>query len=340
MQEYGIRQYWTLLTRYIEQVQEGLEIAAKILHEKEPPDLVHVVAGAGTGGGSAAAFFLVRGAFGHSILAPIVLNQGYTVACVKPQAKPLGIAVSCSGETEEILSQFQEMVSMNIPIVVIAGGGTLARLAEQKGIPVIRVKLEAPPRFLIGYLFGALCGILQWAKLIPLDELNALGTLHCVFNDWELHYAQAECIANSLINRLPVIYGVADWGIAVVDRWRRQLAENAKTLSIANVIPAMHHDEIVGWERATILSSLGTVIILSSHLDPPPTQLRVKITRSILSKLLPVVDITFPYDHPLLNVWAGVLLADMTSLRLAELYRIDPLKTTILDYIKTELTKR
>jgi glucose/mannose-6-phosphate isomerase len=214
----------------------------------------------GTGGGSRSACDLVRAALWESCPEPFPIFQGYGLPGFVNK-ETLVFVLSHSGDTEEAISNLQAALPLTRQLVIISGGGALEETARKEGLFHIHVPLGMEARSAIGYLTITL--------LVLLERLFSLPTLF-VPEVWEtlalereglcedvpLERNVAKQAALTIHGRIPFIYGSDGFTDAVAERFRRQLAENGKTLSHTNRIPAMHHDEIVGFEDASWHHSL------------------------------------------------------------------------------------
>jgi len=147
-------------------------------------------------------------------------------------------------------------------------------------------------------------------------------------------------LAKQLANKLPIIYSSSARLDAVNVRWRGQLSENAKVLAFGNVLPEMNHNELVGWKVLQRHMNDMAVVFLHDKGDHPRVQIRMKITRSIVSEFCNrVSDVESEGSSLLARMFSLIYLGDWTSYYLALLNGIDPTPVRIIDYLKWELGK-
>ena len=83
---------------------------------------------------------------------PFSLNQG-----------TIFIACSYSGNTEETLSLFGQAVhgpeQLKARAMAISGGGKLSLLAEDSGVPLLKIKVTSEPRTAVAYNLMLLLGL-------------------------------------------------------------------------------------------------------------------------------------------------------------------------------------
>ena len=250
----------------------------------------------------------------------------------------LAICSSYSGNTEETLSTFEQLLGSGAKIVCIASGGKLIELAKQHGLDYVQVPTGwSSPRACMGYSIVAQLGILRSAKLIPgklFGQVAAAKKL--LVKDSAAIQKSARKIAGFLAGKTPVIY-VADQMESVAVRWRQQINENAKMLCWHHALPEMNHNELVGWrdQRPDV-----AVIWLRNRDDFQRTAIRMDINK----------DIVEHYTQTSIEVWSKgksliekafylVYLGDWMSYYLAEIRDVDPVEIKVIDYLKGELAK-
>lgn len=324
-----------MIARFPAQLEEALEIAQKITLKKHNAPFRSVfisgLGGSGIGGGFVQDF--VR----NTCKLPVVVSKGYQ-APSWINKHTLAICSSYSGNTEETLSTFEQLLATGAKIVCIASGGKLIELAKKHGFDYVQVPGGwASPRACMGYSIVAQLGVLRAAKLIPGKLFNNVSAAQkLLVRDQVAIQKNARKIAGFLQGRTPVVY-IADHMEAVAVRWRQQINENAKMLAWHHVIPEMNHNELVGWrdQRPDV-----AVIWLRNRDDFNRTATRTDINK----------DIVEHYTHTSIELWSKgksmiekafylVHLGDWVSLYLAELRNVDPTEIKVIDFLKGELAK-
>jgi glucose/mannose-6-phosphate isomerase len=117
-------------------------------------------------GGSALAATLVR--TWPTLRLPFELVRDYDIPSYV-DGKTLFIASSYSGNTEETLSALQQAETQGAQIVVVASGGALRQVAEQKQFTFVPIPPIDQPRYAVFYNFRALLEVLASADLLPTD---------------------------------------------------------------------------------------------------------------------------------------------------------------------------
>lgn len=324
-----------MIARFPAQLEEALGIAEKVQLKKHAAPFRSIfisgLGGSGIGGGFVQDF--VRGV----CKLPIVVSKGYQ-APNWVNKHTLAICSSYSGNTEETLSTFEQLLGTGAKIVCIASGGKLIELAQKHGLDYVQVPSGwSSPRACMGYSIVAQLGILRSAKLIPgklFGQVAAAKKL--LVKDSAAIQKSARKIAGFLAGKTPVIY-VADQMESVAVRWRQQINENAKMLCWHHALPEMNHNELVGWrdQRPDV-----AVIWLRNRDDFQRTAIRMDINK----------DIVEHYTQTSIEVWSKgksliekafylVHLGDWMSFYLSELHQVDATEIKVIDFLKAELAK-
>jgi glucose/mannose-6-phosphate isomerase len=325
-----------LIARFTEQLQEAMEIgSAAILHPHDH-DIYKVYVG-GLGGSGIGADF-VSGFIRNECPIPYLVGKGYEVPAYVDK-HTLAIASSYSGNTEETLASFDQMMKTGAKVVVVASGGKLIELAKTHGLDFIQVPGNWPsPRACLGYSF--------------VQQLYIMNKLGFISNGFEAELRasivsldaesadirqRASNIANFLIGKTAVIY-TTDRTTAVAVRFRQQLNENAKVLCWHQIIPEMNHNELVGWKDKR--EDLA-VIVLRNADDFNRNQTRIDINKEIISELSASwIEIFSKGDSLIERSMYLVHLTDWISWYLADLRGVDSIEVNVIDYLKGELSKQ
>lgn len=267
----------------------------------------------------------------------IVSNKDYDIPKFVDR-KTLAILVSYSGNTEETLSNFEQLQRRKTDMLLISSNG---RLLKKKARGKIKVPGGLPPRGALGYLFTPLPIILHQAGLTKIDPRKGLVTL------WEFLIRErngiekmAKKMAGKFIDRLPIIYSDSAAFMPVANRWRCQLNENAKVLAHFNVIPEMNHNEIVGLGRPARLNKYITIVCLNDPGAHSRNKLRRRLLKSIVGSEIPsVVDVEPKGSNTLQHIFWTIMLGDFVSYYLAIEQGVDPAPVDRIEQLKKQMSK-
>lgn len=324
-----------MIARFPNQLAEALALAKTVDIQKHTSPLRSIfisgMGGSGIGGNFVQEF--VR----DECKLPIAVSKGYHIP-KWVNKHTLAICSSYSGNTEETLSVFEQLVGTGAKIVCIAAGGKLLELARKHGFDTVQVPGGwSSPRACLGYSVVAQLAVLRGAKLISgkiFSQIEAGRKL--IVRDSADIRKKAEKLAAFLVGKMPVLYA-PDRMEAVAVRWRQQFNENSKVLAWHHVLPEMNHNELVGWRTE---SPAVAAIWLRNKDDFERTAVRTNISRDIIE--------TFAGAN--IEIWSKgksfaekaiylVHLGDWASLELANARGADPVEIKVIDYLKSELAK-
>jgi len=294
-------------------------------------------------GGSAICGDLIRDAFTDVLEVPIFVNRDYHLP-VWSDKETLSILISYSGNTEETLSAYREVLAKGAPAAVICSGGRLAELARRDGTPFIKVPAGYPPRTALGYLFCSAVNILMRGGILPHSSLSSelvkSVKLDAEAMDIRVHFGKnpARQLASALKGSIPVIYSANSLG-AVAIRWKTQLEENSKNLAFTGLMPEMNHNEVVGWKYPQSLLKRLSVIFLRDRTEDPQIKKRFKITAGLLQPRRLIVEVEGTADNFLVRLFTLLIFGDWVSYYLALENQADPTPVDRITQLKKKLAE-
>lgn len=246
--------------------------------------------------------------------------------------RPLVVAVSYSGNTEETLTVAREALEAGLTVVGISSGGELAELPLAAHIAVPGGN---QPRASLGYLLGTLTRILASASVLAepgLEEATAVVE--------SVHERGApSALVESMQGRIPIVWAGSPLTAPVAQRWKTQINENAKAPAWWSVLPEADHNEIVGWESLASTTAEHLVVVpLRDAADHPRVGLRFEHTRRLTSSYVAWADEVWSEGEGRLARMLGLAtVADLVTLELAGHYGVDPESVALIEDLKTLL---
>lgn len=324
-----------MISRFPEQLEEALQLAENASFTKHNA-AIRTVLICGLGGSGIGGNF-VQDLTGAECKVPIIVNKGY-LAPHWANKHTLAICSSYSGNTEETLQVFDQLVATGAKIVCVTSGGQLLERAKKHGFDYIQVPGDwSSPRACLGYSIVAQLAVLRGAKLIKgkiFRQIEAARKL--LVKDQADIQKRAQKLAGFLAEKTPVLY-CADHIEAVAVRWRQQINENAKMLCWHHVIPEMNHNELVGWRlnRPDL-----AVVWLRNRNDNARTAVRMNINKEIIEHFTHTSIELYSKGKSLPEqIMYLVHLGDWTSFFLAQARGVDPVEIKVIDFLKSELAK-
>lgn len=275
----------------------------------------------------------------------IAVHKGY--GPIPPWAirvRPLVVAASYSGNTEETLDMVVSAAESGMPVATITTGGRLGELSAQNNWASITVPAGLQPRAAVGYMVGAAVRLLEGAMSFDdhrlafleaaklADEMTAEGS-----EAWGL----AGEIADGVAGRIVIVYGGGSLSSVVAQRWKTQINENAKVPSWYSSFPELDHNEIVGWESLPDLTGEHVAVVaLTDDSDHDRVRKRLSLTRDLTSGAVPWVgEVAAKGRSRLARLVSLTVLGDLVSFMLASRLDVDPTPVVTIEKLKQLLVE-
>jgi len=237
------------MTAVATQCRDARDIVARWTPPRnwQTPDRV-IVLGVG---GSAIGADIVAAALRQAGGPPVEVWRGHGVPRVN--RKTLVVACSFSGDTQETVRPFQQLLNGPAMLLAITRGGALGAIAQEHDVPLLQYRCEGAPRLALGYAIVPLLAALERLGALPdapLQDDPDFSMLEAAARsfapDMATRYNAAKQLALDFHQRLPVIVGSGPMR-PVALRWQTQIAENAKQLAIAAELPEAAHNLVEGF---------------------------------------------------------------------------------------------
>ncbi len=303
------------------------------------PDVLYAgMGGSGIAGdyaGAAAAAFGTR----------VAVHKGYEPIPVWAiRVRPLVIAASYSGNTEETLSMVTSAAESGLPVATVTTGGQLGEMSARNRWPTITVPAGLQPRAAAGYMIGAVLRLLEGANSIEDQRLafaEAADLADRMTSDGSDAWEKAAEIANALEGRIPIIYGGGPVSSVVAQRWKTQVNENVKIPAWYSLLPELDHNEIVGWETMPEMTRENVgVVVLRDASDHDRVGQRISYTRQLTQDAVPWVgEVDSVGSSTLARLVSLTVVGDLMSWMLAERLGVDPVPVATIEKLKKLLAK-
>ena len=266
-------------------------------------------------------------------------NRFYTLP---PEAYEncLNLICSHSGNTEETLSSFREVLANNLPAVAVSAGGEVEKLARENNIPHIRLPLPGKnfqPRMATGHFVSAMIEVLVRMRMIPDCRAEIAAAADKLREEIPAMENPGRELAEKLSGSTPLIYSSARFkALAMI--WKIKINENSKTPAFWNFFPELNHNEFVGF---TLPQARFFVLMLRDGQDHPDNLRRFQVTADFLrQKDIPCEIVDIPEGESVFyRMFASLALADWTSYYLALSYGQDPTPVDMVEDFKKALRK-
>lgn len=246
--------------------------------------------------------------------------------------KRLFIAISHSGDTEEILDFYKSVVEAGLPTAVIAAKGMLLDFAKENGAPYIDLPGDDDqPRMSLGYTLRALL------KLIGEEGLyKETGELVKSLKPEKLEVTGKD-LAETISGKVPIIYS-SRRNQALAYNWKIKLNETGKIPAFYNTFPELNHNEMQGFDvndRNVGLSEKMHFVFLEDDQDHPRVKDRMRATAKLYrDRGLVVEHIGVDGESRMEKIFSSLALADWTAYYVSQGYGAQPEQVPMIEEFK------
>jgi glucose/mannose-6-phosphate isomerase len=260
-------------------------------------------------------------------------NRSYNLP---PEAydRCLNIISSYSGNTEETVSSFEEVLEKKLPCIGIAAGGKIVEMCKQNNIPCVMMPpadIILQPRMATACNFAAVFQVLVNSGMIEDKRDEFEETVVKLKEKAEEFEEIGKNIASDLVGKTPIVYGSTRFkSLAMI--WKIMFNENAKTPAFWNFFPELNHNEMVGFTKQQ--AKFHLVILRDGGMHVRSLK-RIGITADVLKKYgIDSTIVDMPEDGMLFRIFATLQIGCWASYYLALKYEIDPTPVDMVEEFK------
>jgi glucose/mannose-6-phosphate isomerase len=312
----------------------GADIARSVQglpHRAEIDNIIILGMGTGRTAGE-----VVRAVSVNTLPVPILVESSYEIpGCVGDRS--LVLAVSGSGNTDEVNHAASDSVARGAKLVAVSTGGWLIDFAEDASATVVRIPPDIQPaRATFGVVVGALVATLERAGFLPEAGewlRSAAVQLRRRREDLSRGRSFAKRLAADLVARHVICQGDTPIGAAAAERWKAQINQNARQAASASAQPNASHNEAVAWDCRNDLTQERDAFVLLRHgFEDPRVGQRMDRLAAYLQGKVPVHSVRGEGDTPFAALMDLAMIADFTSLDLAVRNGVDPRSTRFISH--------
>jgi glucose/mannose-6-phosphate isomerase len=333
---------WEVTLGFPEQVANAVSAADGIIGLPKREAIENVVV-LGMGGSGIAGDVLTSLA-GPFMPVPVVVTKGYEPPnFVGPGT--LCFALSFSGDTEETVEAASLAAVEGANMVVVAGGGELARLAASWQVPLIGLPSDIPmPRAGLAAMAIPMLAVLEDVGLFP----GARSWIDLAVAQLRARHTQltkpenaARDLARRIGRTMPIIYGGQGLGSVAALRWKNQMNENPKVPAFSATVPELTHNEICGWgQHGDVTRQVFTVVLLRHDYEHPQVMRRFDAVREWTEEAVAgIEEVHAEGEGTLAQALDLMFFGDVVSMHMAEDAGVDPGPVPVLDAIKASLAQ-
>jgi len=278
-----------------------------------------------------------------TLTVPYVIDKDYELPEFVDE-KTLVICSSYSGNTEETLSSLAEAETKGASIAIIAHGGKLLAIAEEKGYLCATLPDTPQPRSSVFFAYRALCEIFVAAKLVGPEVIQELEgvvePLEAAVKGWASSVPTADNPAKNfalhMAGKTLIVYG-GSLTYPAAYKWKIGANENARNTAWCNRLPEFDHNEFMGWGSHPIEKPFAVVDLISSF-EHPRILRRFEVADRLLSGMRPkAVRVEAQGSSKLEHLLYLMLLGDFSTTYLGLLNGVNPALSDLVEKFKVEL---
>ncbi|MDQ4065874.1 MAG: bifunctional phosphoglucose/phosphomannose isomerase [Actinomycetota bacterium] len=300
-------------------------------------------------GGSGVSGDVVQAVYDERVPLPMrtVKHYGPLPGWVGPNT--LAFAVSYSGTTEETIAALTEAQRRGARCIAVSSGGTLEEMANSAGQPHVKIPPGLQPRASLGYLTLPLIAALARMEVIP-DPTDDVEEASKVLADIAARCHRdrgtsdnpAKDLARQIVGRIPVVYGGPGLGAVAAYRFKCDLNEYGKTPAFWHFLPELDHNEIVGWNQLSDLTTeRAAIVLLRDEDDGARVDIRFEVTRALIEgNVADVIEVRSEGTSALARILSLILVTQLAAIYVGLAYGVDPGPVEAILKLKSELKAR
>lgn len=265
----------------------------------------------------------------------VIVHEDYGLPAISDQDlnERLIILSSYSGNTEEVLSAFEEAGTKKLSRAIISIGGKLIDLARKNELPYIQMPdTGIQPRSALGFNLMALLQLMNQPQAKA--EASQLSST--------LKPAEFENFGRELAERLngfvPVIYSSSK-NLSIAYNWKIKFNETGKIPAFYNVLPELNHNEMTGFDAkdaTKVLSKNFYFLLLEDEDDHPQIKKRMQILAKLYrDRSLRLEFIRFADGkNSFYKIFSSLVLADWAAYYTAKSYGVEPEQVPMVEEFK------
>jgi len=266
----------------------------------------------------------------------VSLVKGYLLPCTIDK-NTLVITTSISGNSVEPLTVLESAKKLDCSLIAFSSGGKMEEFCKKNNIEHRKIDyIHSPRSSLVKYAYSMLkilSPILSITKNEITESINQLDVIHKNISSDNLTETNHAIELASWITGIPLIYYPYGLQSAAI-RFKSSLQENAKSHAIIEDIIEASHNNIVSWERPSIVQP-----ILIQGADD---YIKTKERWSIIKQYFEDNKIDYNQIHSINgNILSKIIvlyyLFDYCSIYKAIMNETDPTPIRSIDFIKSKL---
>lgn len=277
---------------------------------------------------------------------PLTIHRSYGLPQYAYGKNPLVICSSYSGNTEEVISAYEEAHEKGYGILINTSGGKLEEFAQRDHVPVVKIDYPGmQPRHTTFASFVGVAKALINSNLASDITSELHDTTGFLKNSIAGLEEPAKALAQQIKGHIPV-YLASDALAYAAWNFKIQTNENAKYPAYWNKLPEMNHNEMLGFSKLSeTIGSEGNppkffVVVLRDTDDHPSIKARMDVMKGLYEDWgVTVHEVHLEGKNTLEKVSYAIAFGLWTTYFLASEYKLDPVPVEGVESFKTKLAE-
>ena len=331
--KYDTQNMLDIIKKFDSQIIESFNIFNKNINiDKNIKNIIFC----GMGGSSIGSAF-VENIIRNQIKIPMFINNDYSLPNWVSQ-ETLVIISSYSGNTEEVISNYEIAYKQNTQICIISSGGYLIDQAKINKISYCMLPAGYPPRTAFGFLSSVVLLILNSINLVSnstIEKLNSIPKMLVTYRNLYINKTNSKALklAEDMFEKKIIIYSTP-LTKSIGYRFKCQLSENSKILSYYHYLPELNHNDIEGYLNLNNSFDEYSIIWLFDSDDDERILKSMKRSSNALSFVKSQKFISFEDNYFIERQYHMLYFLDIVSFFLSYFYKTNPTPVEIIKKIK------
>lgn len=277
---------------------------------------------------------------------PVVVTDDYTLPRWVTN-DTLVIALDYSGNSDQVLTTFQEAANRRARLLAVSVGGDVARIASRYRAPHVPLTYGAPTRIAFYHAFACLAALFHKLDLAEVRESTATeAAVLCrsLIMNINPEVAQYQNNAKQLAEKIYVNQAIVIGSgplYAIAKKWQISLAMTGKGFIFAGSLSAFNDTMVTATHGPVKGQPQQLLVILQSKYDQPRNKLQQTLTYQIMQAQKTLFEQIFM--HPSGSLFGELVLAsalgDMVAYYHALLTGAEPSLAEAPQFIREQLAK-
>lgn len=268
---------------------------------------------------------------------PVVVFKNHVVPKYIDDDK-IVLIISYSGNTVETIKFAEKVFDLTKNIVIVTSGGYLEKFALKNKLMLIKIPSGFLPRTSLPYMLLSILALMDCSGYTIVPYVDVSNTVIFLEKELENIIDKSRFIANHIHKHSRTLLLTTHSPLEpLVIRAKNEFSENAKIISRIDIVPESMHNDIVGWENPYSCEYVS--LLIRDPEDHVGSKLVDFIEDIYREKNIPHIHLDLEGGSFFAKLMYGSLVIGLTSVFLAELRGVDPVRTVSIERYKSVVNK-